>query len=99
MASGSPLDDDLIHAITVINDVVFDLRHHDAVAIASAHNTLAQCRRAVHRPLRDAIDRYLDDHTWQHGPQLLRHTVGEIARHAGIPDSVAARVSEQPALF
>ena len=99
MASGSPLDDDLVHAITIINDIVFDLRHHDAVAVASAHNTLAHRRNTLHRPLRDALDRYLDDDTWHQGPQLFRQAVGELARHAGIPDNVTAHVFEQPTLF
>jgi hypothetical protein len=84
-------------AVTVIHDVAFDKRAHDDEAVA--HSTLAQLRDQLHSPLRDAIDRYLADDTWHHGPHHLRHAIQQVARQAGLPNPDSQHIAVQPTLF
>jgi hypothetical protein len=86
-------------AVTVIHDVAFEQRAHDDEAVAAAHSTLAQLRHHLQGPLRDAIDHYLADDTWHHGPHHLRHAIQQVARHAGLPDPDSQHIAEQPTLF
>jgi hypothetical protein len=86
-------------AVTVIHDVAFDRRAHADDAVAAAHNTLTQLRHHLEGALRDAIDHYLAEETWHHGPHHLRHAIRQIARHAGLPDPDSQHIAEQPTLF
>ena len=92
---------ELRHAATVLRDAVAGSRPADPVAVASAHNTLTQRRAHTRGPVRDAIDHYLDDDTWHHGPTVLRHAALELARQLGVPPpaGAASRTWIQPRLF
>lgn len=90
---------DLAAAVSVIHDVVFDVRRHDEHDVATAHTLLARRRRSLEGPLRQAIDDYLDDDTWRQGPHVLRHTIRALGQLVGIADPTTPRISEQPTLF
>ena len=92
-------DSELTAAVSIIHDVVFDVRVHDQHDVATAHAYLARHRRTLNGPLRDAIDDYLADDTWHDGPHRLRETIRRLAHLTGLPDPTTPRVSVQPTLF
>ena len=91
---------DILNAITVIRDTVFDIRRHDEHVIATSHTLLARRRRDLSPgDLVDAIDHYLDDETWHQGAHVLLRAVHHIALRAGIPDHSHDLIAVQPPLF
>ena len=63
---------ELRHAATMIRNAIAGDHPADPAAVAAAHNTFNQRRLDACGDVRDAIDHYLDDDTWQHGPHMLR---------------------------
>jgi hypothetical protein len=92
-------DAEIRAAAAVIHDVAFDLRHHDPQHLLAAHHILARQQHHLHDHLADAIQLYLADDTWRHGPHELRRAIRALAHHLGIPDPATAHIAEQATLF
>jgi len=87
MAAMTPaLRAELRHAATIIRNAIAGEEPADPTALASAHNTLQQRRLDACGDIRRAIDHYLDDDTWQHGPHTLHQAALELAGTLGVPE-------------
>ena len=87
MAAMTPaLRAELRHAATIIRNAIAGDHPADPTALASAHNTLNQRRLDACGDVRRAIDHYLDNETWQHGPHTLCQAALELARALGVPE-------------
>ena len=91
---------DVVAAIAVIHDTAFDRRHHDPQRIADADNTLVRRRHVLTGELRNAVDHYLAEDTWHHGPRHLRWAIHQVATHARLndPDNIGP-IAVQASLF
>jgi hypothetical protein len=91
---------ELRHAARVIRDAFTGPATIDPVALHSAHRTLTQRRPDADHATREAIDYYLDDDTWHHGPHVLRHAALNLARQLAVPTPEPTdHIWEQPQLF
>jgi hypothetical protein len=86
MAAMTPaLRAELRHAATIIRNAIAADIPADPAALGSAHNTLSQRRLDACGDARRAIDHYLDDDTWQHGPHMLHQAAIDLAEALGVP--------------
>ena len=102
MAAMTPaLRAELRHAATIIRNAIAGDHPADPSALASAHNTLNQRRLDARGDVRQAIDHYLDDDTWQHGPHTLLQAALELAGTLGVQELHDTRTRHwvQMALF
>lgn len=68
--------------------------------LAAAHDTLTQRRHDTTGDIRTAIDHYLDNNTWHHGPTTLRRAAHQLAAVLGIqPPELPHLTWHQPQLF
>ncbi len=91
--------DTLRTATTTIRRAATGIATANPLDVAAAHNHLARGRHAATGSVRDAIDHYLDDNTWQHGPQAILAAINQLAHQLGIPNPDTAHITEQPTLF
>jgi hypothetical protein len=102
MAAMTPaLRAELRHAATIIRNAIAGDQPADPVALASAHNTLNQRRLDTGGDARQAIDHYLDDDTWRHGPHPLHQAAMDLAQTLGVHElpEQSARYWVQMSLF
>jgi hypothetical protein len=91
---------ELRHAATIIRDAIAGDRPGDPAALTAAHRTLTQRRGDADDATRTAIDHYLDDDTWRHGPRPLHQAALALADRLGVtPLEPSTRRWFQPTLF
>ena len=89
----------LRQAATIIRDAMDIRRAADPIRLATAHRVLREHRHDVTGAPRAAIDVYLDDATWHHGPFVLLNAVSELAHQLDLPNPDLAHIVEQLRLF
>jgi hypothetical protein len=101
MAAMTPaLHAELRYAARVVRNAVTSRQPGAPSVLAAARRTLSQRRDDAVPTIRAAIDHYLHDETWRHGPRAAHDAAVQLAHVLGVPPPEhAPRRWHQPRLF